>query len=481
MINLKKKKKQAFSLAEVMIALVIVAILMAASAPLVNRRASIDNNFSCYWKNATNGIYFNGQGTGQVGIGTEAKNQLQALHLFSEKTTSPQIAFYKTQDGEDVNVLGIYNDNIHIGTSGDINSTNNIVIGKVTDSNLLSDGDKLIIGGMNSNYPILYGKFNQNLSSQKLRVNGQLQIASSTPITLDDTNDASPYSLIAQNGILVKDSSGSISISSNGMELFDSSGNNRAKLTPSNISLFQGGSSTLTLNASDGSVTAQNITTNNLKAENGTVNIKNSAINIAIDSSHSISILSGDGKGCISIANVSIVIPNCSLSMDAGNISVSNGQITSTILELDGSGYLGPNLKSAITELVNKAAVSDIRLKNVIGNVPYGLEAIRKIEIKEYKFKDEKKYGQGVRYGVIAQEIQKILPKTVLKNKDGFLTIRTNDIFFVAINAIKELDKEVQTLKNRNKKLENEIQLLKKQNQNLEKKLSKIEKHLKLD
>ena len=453
MINLKKKKKQAFSLAEVMIALVIVAILMAASAPLVNRRASIDNNFSCYWKNATNGIYFNDQGTGQVGIGTEAKNQLQVLHLFSEKTTSPQIAFYKTQGGEDVKVLGIYNDNIHIGTSGDINSTNNIVIGKVTDSNLLSDGDKLIIGGMNSNYPILYGKFNQNLTSQKLRVNGQLQIASSTPITLDDTNgDAASYSLIAQNGILVKDSSGSISISSQGMELRDSSGNNRAKLTPSNISLFKDGSSTLTLNASDGSVTAQNITTNNLTAENGTTTCGNFTV-----------------ENGMSVIN--------------GNITVNNGNITAGYITADETlegNAVGPNLESAITKVVNKV-VSDIRLKNVIGNVPYGLEAIRKIEIKEYKFKDEKKYGQGVRYGVIAQEIQKILPKTVLKNKDGFLTIRTNDIFFVAINAIKELDKEVQTLKNRNKKLENEIQLLKKQNQNLEKKLSKIEKHLKVD
>ena len=211
MINLKKKKKQAFSLAEVMIALVIVAILMAASAPLVNRRASIDNNFSCYWKNAPNGIYFNDQGTGQVGIGTEARNTSQVLHLFSN--TSPQIAFYKSKDSNDVNVLGIYNDNIHIGSSDNISSDNNIVIGKVTDSNLLSDGYKLIIGGINSDYPILYGKFNQNLTSQKLRVNGQLQIASSTPITLDDTNgDAASYSLIAQNGILVKDSSGSISM-----------------------------------------------------------------------------------------------------------------------------------------------------------------------------------------------------------------------------------------------------------------------------
>ena len=450
MINLKKKKKQAFSLAEVMIALVIVAILMAASAPLVNRRASIDNNFSCYWKNAPNGIYFNDQGTGQVGIGTEARNTSQVLHLFSN--TPPQIAFYENKDSNDVNVLGIYNGNIHIGSSGNISSDNNIVIGKVTDSDL-SEGNKLIIGGMNSDYPILYGRFNQNLTLQKLRVNGQLQIASSTPITLDDTNgDAASYSLIAQNGILVKDSSGSISISSQGMELRDSSGNNRAKLTPSNISLFKDGSSTLTLNASDGSVTAQNITTNNLTAENGTTTCGNFTV-----------------ENGMSVIN--------------GNITVNNGNITAGYITADETlegNAVGPKLKSAITELVNKT-VSDIRLKNVIGNVPYGLEAIRKIEIKEYKFKDEKKYGQGVRYGVIAQEIQKILPKTVLKNKDGFLTIRTNDIFFVAINAIKELDKEVQTLKNRNKELENEIQLLKKQNQNLEKKLSKIEKHLKLD
>lgn len=450
MINLKKKKKQAFSLAEVMIALVIVAILMAASAPLVNRRASIDNNFSCYWKNAPNGIYFNDQGTGQVGIGTEARNTSQVLHLFSN--TPPQIAFYENKDSNDVNVLGIYNGNIHIGSSGNISSDNNIVIGKVTDSDL-SEGNKLIIGGMNSTYPILYGKFNQNLTSQKLRVNGQLQIASSTPITLDDTNgDAASYSLIAQNGILVKDSSGSISISSQGMELRDSSGNNRAKLTPSNISLFKDGSSTLTLNASDGSVTAQNITTNNLTAENGTTTCGNFTV-----------------ENGMSVIN--------------GNITVNNGNITAGYITADETlegNAVGPKLESAITKVVNKV-VSDIRLKNVIGNVPYGLEAIRKIEIKEYKFKDEKKYGQGVRYGVIAQEIQKILPKTVLKNKDGFLTIRTNDIFFVAINAIKELDKEVQTLKNRNKKLENEIQLLKKQNQNLEKKLSKIEKHLKVD
>lgn len=444
MINLKKKKKQAFSLAEVMIALVIVAILMAASAPLVNRRASIDNNFSCYWKNTTNGIYFNDQGTGQVGIGTEAQNQLQVLHLFSEKATSPQIAFYKTKDSNDVNVLGIYKDNIHIGSSGNISSENNIVIGKVTDSNLLSDGNKLIIGGMKSPSPILEGKFDNSPLSQNLKVNGQLQVQTSEQITEPNIQ----YSLVVdKNGIY---SAGNITAYSYKCGDKDST---YAEITGSLIAIHRNGTECVASINNDGTIKGTSLSIGTYGIENdGTIK----GTRLVLSNSFGI-----DYDGHIT-----------GTSLTLGPVSILDGII-------EGNDF-GTTLIGKIKDIA-RDSLSDIRLKNVIGNVPYGLEAIRKIEIKEYKFKDEKKYGQGVRYGVIAQEIQKILPKTVLKNKDGFLTIRTNDIFFVAINAIKELDKEVQTLKNRNKELENEIQLLKKQNQNLEKKLSKIEKHLKLD
>lgn len=444
MINLKKKKKQAFSLAEVMIALVIVAILIAASAPLVNRRASIDNNFSCYWKNAPNGIYFNDQGTGQVGIGTEAQNQLQVLHLFSEKATSPQIAFYKTKDSNDVNVLGIYKDNIHIGSSGNISSENNIVIGKVTDSNLLSDGNKLIIGGMKSPSPILEGKFDNSPLSQNLKVNGQLQVQTSEQITEPNIQ----YSLVVdKNGIY---SAGNITAYSYKCGDKDST---YAEITGSLIAIHRNGTECVASINNDGTIKGTSLSIGTYGIENdGTIK----GTRLVLSNSFGI-----DYDGHIT-----------GTSLTLGPVSILDGII-------EGNGF-GTTLIGKIKDIAQDS-LSDIRLKNVIGNVPYGLEAIRKIEIKEYKFKDEKKYGQGVRYGVIAQEIQKILPKTVLKNKDGFLTIRTNDIFFVAINAIKELDKEVQTLKNRNKELENEIQLLKKQNQNLEKKLSKIEKHLKLD
>lgn len=442
MINLKKKKKQAFSLAEVMIALVIVAILMAASAPLVNRRASIDNNFSCYWKNAPNGIYFNDQGTGQVGIGTEARNTSQVLHLFSN--TPPQIAFYENKDSNDVNVLGIYNGNIHIGSSGNISSENNIVIGKVTDSNLLSDGNKLIIGGMKSPSPILEGKFDNSPLSQNLKVNGQLQVQTSEQITEPNIQ----YSLVVdKNGIY---SAGNITAYSYKCGDKDST---YAEITGSLIAIHRNGTECVASINNDGTIKGTSLSIGTYGIENdGTIK----GTRLVLSNSFGI-----DYDGHIT-----------GTSLTLGPVSILDGII-------EGNGF-GTTLIGKIKDIAQDS-LSDIRLKNVIGNVPYGLEAIRKIEIKEYKFKDEKKYGQGVRYGVIAQEIQKILPKTVLKNKDGFLTIRTNDIFFVAINAIKELDKEVQTLKNRNKELENEIQLLKKQNQNLEKKLSKIEKHLKLD
>lgn len=446
MINLKKKKKQAFSLAEVMIALVIVAILMAASAPLVNRRASIDNNFSCYWKNAPNGIYFNDQGTGQVGIGTEARNTSQALHLFSN--TSPQIAFYKSKDSNDVNVLGIYNDNIHIGSSGPngISTQNNIVIGKVTDNDL-SERDKLIIRGMQNTSPILEGKFDNSPLSQKLKVNGQLQVQTSTT-TINEP--AIQYSLVVYGNGIYSDENITAKSYKCGNET-----STYAEITESLIAIHRNGTECVASINNDGIINGKSLSIGAYGIENdGTIK----GIRLVLSNSYGI-----ENDGTITGTSLSLG-PTASITPDG---------------MIDGESF-GERLKRQIQQLAGTPP-SDIRLKNVIGNVPYGLEAIRKIEIKEYKFKDEKKYGQGVRYGVIAQEIQKILPKTVLKNKDGFLTIRTNDIFFVAINAIKELDKEVQTLKNRNKELENEIQLLKKQNQNLEKKLSKIEKHLKLD
>ncbi len=466
MIDYKIKKKKAFSLAEVMIALVIVAILMAASAPLVNRRASIDNNFSCYWNNATNGIYFNEKGTGQVGIGTEPSNNIQVLHLASNNANAPQIAFYDNLTNLN-NVLGLYNNNIQIGADGDIDGTNNVVIGHAS-GDYKADGSKLIIGARDASYtPIFYGVFNQTPASQLLKVNGQLQVGT-TSVALDSTKP--DYSLIVDGqGIY----SGGNILSYGYFKTVDESNNTIAEIGRHGVQLNNLGIN-ITSNGNNfgisntGDITGTNITGNSLAIGSAGINSNGDITgnSYKIIGAFGVEPFSVDTSGNISGFSISIV---SHLSAKTGNIK---NILTTENIELGQSASIGKNFQSKITNIV-----SDKRLKKDIRDTAFGLDTVRKINIKEYKFKDEKKYGEGVRYGVIAQDIQKILPNVVKKNNDGFLSIRPNDIFFVAINAIKELDKELQSLKNQNNELKNQVELLKKQNQNLEKRLSKIEKN----
>ena len=421
------KNYNAFSLAEVMIALVIVAILMAASAPLVNRRASLDNNFQCFWHSVDNGIYYGKTGAQQVGIGIELPNEYGALFL-NTKDDKPQITFYS--NGTKTGNLGITNA-ITIGNVAGTVGDNSVVIGNIVDS----IGENTFILGNSASTPLLFGQFDEtNLNSQILKVNGQLQVGfyNNGIITSD-----SPYSLYVDNGGIF--SAGNIT----GGTIYGNS-----------LNIKNGDTSTITL-SNNGNITGTGLT------------------------------ISGNITGG--------TISGTELNVGTGNIS--GGIIYGTALKVDDAidaSQLGDSLKKVIKSMIASQA-SDEKLKNDITDTHLGLDIVRKIEVKQYKFKDPEKYGGGLRYGVIAQEIQKILPNVVNQNNEGFLTIRTNDIFFIAINAIKELDMELQSLKQlienkntdklktENSELKNEINLLKEQNQKLEKRLLKIEKQLKLD
>lgn len=438
------KNYNAFSLAEVMIALVIVAILMAASAPLVNRRASLDNNFKCFWHSVDNGIYYGKTGPQQVGIGIELPNEYGALFL-NTKDDKPQITFYS--NGTKTGNLGITNA-ITIGNVAGTVGDNSVVIGNIVDS----IGENTFILGNSASTPLLFGQFDEtNLNSQILKVNGQLQVGfyNSGIITSD-----SPYSLYVDNGGIF--SAGNIT----GGTIYGNS-----------LNIKNGDISMITL-SNNGNITGTGLTISG-NITGGT--ISGTELNV--------------GTGNITGGTIS----GTELNVGTGNIL--GGSIYGTELKVDAAidaRELGDSLTRVINSMIASQA-SDEKLKNDITDTHLGLDIVRKIEVKQYKFKDPEKYGGGLRYGVIAQEIQKILPNVVNQNNEGFLTIRTNDIFFIAINAIKELDMELQSLKQlienkntdklktENSELKNEINLLKEQNQKLEKRLLKIEKQLKLD
>ena len=476
MIDYKIKKKKAFSLAEVMIALVIVAILMAASAPLVNRRASIDNNFSCYWNNATNGIYFNEKGTGQVGIGTEPSNNIQVLHLASNNANAPQIAFYDNLTDLN-NVLGLYNNNIQIGADGNIDGTNNVVIGHAS-GDYKADGSKLIIGARDASYiPIFYGVFNQTPASQLLKVNGQLQVGT-TSVALDSTKP--DYSLIVDGqGIY----SGGDILSYGYFKTVDESNNTIAEIGRSGVQLNNLGIN-ITSNGNNfgisntGNITGTNITGNSLAIGSAGINSNGDISGRVFHTLDQKAYIDAEGgiRGT-TLRSTGEAHVERSLNVE-GNFYIGKGAPEHTVY-INMAGTI-----NTVSDVIAQGDVysrglkltSDARLKKDIVDTDLGLEVIRKINIKNYKFKKETK-KDNVHIGVIAQDIQKILPSAVFKGEDGFLSISPNDIFFVAINAIKELDKELQSLKNQNNELKNQVELLKKQNQNLEKRLSKIEKN----
>lgn len=127
---------------------------------------------------------------------------------------------------------------------------------------------------------------------------------------------------------------------------------------------------------------------------------------------------------------------------------------------------------------------SDIRLKNVSGDSTAGLKEINALEVKNYTYKADKNKTPHV--GVIAQQLQKVFPNSVFEDKDGFLKIKTEEIFYAMVNSIKELTAKVQDLTakivgldKRITELEKQNAELKKQNEEFEKRLEKLEKAIK--
>ncbi len=126
--------------------------------------------------------------------------------------------------------------------------------------------------------------------------------------------------------------------------------------------------------------------------------------------------------------------------------------------------------------------VSDERFKKNIKPLKNSLEVIRNSNFVEYQYNDlsgvssKKKY-----YGILAQEMEKVLPNTIVKTRKKirvtdkqsteFFMFNPNDLIYSGLNAIKELDKENQALKD---KVEEEAA----KSEALEKRVSELEKML---
>ena len=92
---------------------------------------------------------------------------------------------------------------------------------------------------------------------------------------------------------------------------------------------------------------------------------------------------------------------------------------------------------------------SDKRLKNNIKPIQNACEKINKIGGYEFDWNDKQKLYEGHDVGVIAQEIEAVLPEVVETREDGYKAVDYKKIVPLLIEGIKDLQKQIDELKNK--------------------------------
>jgi trimeric autotransporter adhesin len=133
------------------------------------------------------------------------------------------------------------------------------------------------------------------------------------------------------------------------------------------------------------------------------------------------------------------------------NFYADKGNSTGLINPNNGGVYQGNNSSSWST-------VSDRRIKKNIEDNNTGLDAINQIQVKNFEYRTEDEIvdfehpssavvkKEGIQLGVIAQEIEEILPDMVKTESTGVKSVNPDNLTWYLVNAVKELSAKVEEL-----------------------------------
>ena len=385
-----------------------------------------NNNSTIHVGNSgiNNGINIYGYGffNSNVGIGV-FPTSTEILKINSGKTIFNSIA--------DITIGNNFNNSNILKVNGNVNIVGNIGIGTNFDLNSVHIvGSTLIEGDLTASYISGDGSLITNLNPMRL----------STDVPNVISGSLLKYDSIYFNVI-----------------------NDQLTINPDSIATSGGGVSSGTINASNiklGKMSAVhlNYDSNFTIASDGYSLSLSSNINISGGG------ISGNNYvGSNYFLNVNGIITfNSSNNNDMLNISYINSNIISvntfnTIINNNTSikNNLGVNgnyssnyelfVNGNIAATINIGVTSDERLKTNISNIENSLEKIKKCRgVYFNRIENEQRY-----IGVIAQEIEKILPEVVMTNDDGYKIVLYQNIVGILIEAIKEVDSKYNSLEDR--------------------------------
>ena len=140
------------------------------------------------------------------------------------------------------------------------------------------------------------------------------------------------------------------------------------------------------------------------------------------------------------------------LNASGGNKTLHFRISNKDAMDIEADGNVGINTSAPDNTLtVNGSAdkpgggswgtFSDRRLKTLEGNFGSGLSQILKINPVRYRYKEQNAMGihdRDEHVGLVAQDLQKVIPEAVTENSKGYLLINNDPILWAMLNAIKE-------------------------------------------
>ena len=246
----------------------------------------------------------------------------------------------------------------------------------------------------------------------------------------------------------------------------------------SNTSISQTGN-TVTFSSTDTN-TVTNLGANNSNYTSGNINVVGSGATSVSKSGNTITITSTDTNtdtntvtsvgvsGNLSTGNITLQgSGGTSVSKSGGTITISSGSIPTNNNQLtNGAGYTtySSNQATSTTSAVTFASVSasgdiiafatsDERLKDNKLVIENSLDKVGKLKGYEFDWNDKQDIFEGHDVGVIAQEVEKVLPEVVQTRENGYKAVKYEKLVPLLINAINELKAEIEELKDINSKV----------------------------
>lgn len=435
-----KTKRKGFSLVEMMVVMLLIAVVLAASAPMITRKVSRErsdkifdmlgtdpNNAVEYVKGRNQRIFMNGRKDGYIGIVETGVNIPTNSVLFGQNILFP--FNYATKETSANNLVGI-----GFGTSNYLNS---VAIGYKAAANT----DSVTIGNSASgnDYGVAIGSNSQTRYKNSVAIGYSARTTGENAVAIGASQwstEAGERSVAIGYGASAHYEN-SIAIGANASVMGENSiaiGNNATAHYKNTVVL---GNSNTTVFIPGNLVVNHAALIGRAAGRNDNLYFRPYAQE---DGRHFAVLNAGDWKG--NDSNLSMVQDDT----DTDKLVVRVGPY-STQTEWWRGDYKDNNRTHINFEDPTRGnnpkshKHSDIRLKNVGEPFTAGLNELEKLNFYHFTFKKDK--DQVPQVGVMAQDLQKVFPQAVSKDDGGWLTIRWDEMFYAAINAIKELNTKV--------------------------------------